>query len=62
MREVTFHTDYVKHPAGSCLAVFGDTKVLCTAGTKFQKHQHHQHRSSSLTPRQSRRFFRTPLS
>ena len=26
-----FERHYVKHPAGSCLTVFGDTKVICTA-------------------------------
>lgn len=31
MRPVSFERNYVKHPAGSCLAVFGDTKVICTA-------------------------------
>ncbi len=31
MREVSFERNYVKHPAGSCLAAFGDTKVICTA-------------------------------
>lgn len=31
MREVHFEPDYVKYPAGSCLACFGDTKVICTA-------------------------------
>ncbi len=31
MREVSFERNYIKHPAGSCLAVFGDTKVICTA-------------------------------
>ncbi len=31
MRKTEFITDYVKHPAGSCLACFGDTKVICTA-------------------------------
>ncbi len=31
MREVSFQRNYVKHPAGSCLASFGDTKVICTA-------------------------------
>ncbi|MFP4364571.1 MAG: ribonuclease PH [Spirochaetia bacterium] len=31
MRSVEFIRNYVKYPAGSCLAVFGDTKVLCTA-------------------------------
>ncbi len=31
MRKTEFITNYVKHPAGSCLACFGDTKVICTA-------------------------------
>jgi ribonuclease PH len=31
MRPVEFTRDYVMHPAGSCLAAFGHTKVLCTA-------------------------------
>lgn len=31
MRKVTFQRNYIKHPAGSCLASFGDTKVICTA-------------------------------
>ena len=31
MRDVSFIRDYIMHPAGSCLASFGDTKVLCTA-------------------------------
>jgi ribonuclease PH len=31
MRTVTFERNYVIHPAGSCLASFGDTKVICTA-------------------------------
>ncbi len=31
MRPVHFERNYVKHPAGSCLACFGDTKVICTA-------------------------------
>ncbi len=31
MREVSFERNYIMHPAGSCLAVFGDTKVICTA-------------------------------
>lgn len=31
MRKVTFTRNYIKHPAGSCLAAFGDTKVICTA-------------------------------
>ena len=31
MRPVSFQRNYLKDPAGSCLAVFGDTKVICTA-------------------------------
>jgi ribonuclease PH len=31
MRKVSFERNYVIHPAGSCLASFGDTKVICTA-------------------------------
>jgi ribonuclease PH len=31
MRPVVFTRDYLKHPFGSCLVEFGDTKVLCVA-------------------------------
>jgi ribonuclease PH len=31
MRAITFERNYIKHPAGSCLAIFGETKVICTA-------------------------------
>ena len=31
MRTVEFVTDYTRHAAGSVLATFGDTRVLCTA-------------------------------
>lgn len=31
MRPIKFERNYIKHPAGSCLASFGDTKVICTA-------------------------------
>ena len=31
MRPISFQRDYIIHPAGSRLACFGDTKVLCTA-------------------------------
>ena len=34
MRPVTFSTDYTKHAAGSVLASFGDTRVLCTASVE----------------------------
>ena len=30
MRPISFERGYLKHPAGSCLASFGDTRVLCT--------------------------------
>jgi ribonuclease PH len=30
MRPVSFERRYLKYPAGSCLAVFGETKVICT--------------------------------
>jgi len=31
MRDVTFQRHFISHPAGSCLAAFGETKVICTA-------------------------------
>ena len=31
MSDVHFEREYIKNPAGSCLSVFGDTKVICTA-------------------------------
>lgn len=31
MRAITFETDYTRYAAGSVLASFGDTRVLCTA-------------------------------
>lgn len=31
LRPVSFEIDYTRHAAGSVLAVFGDTRVLCTA-------------------------------
>lgn len=31
MRIVNFERNYIIHPEGSCLASFGDTKVICTA-------------------------------
>ena len=31
MRPIAFERNYIIHPAGSCLASFGQTKVLCTA-------------------------------
>ena len=34
LRPVRFVTDYTKHAAGSVLAEFGDTRVLCTASVE----------------------------
>jgi len=34
LRPVQFITDYTKHAEGSVLAVFGDTRVLCTASVE----------------------------
>ncbi len=31
MRPVSFERNYILYPAGSCLASFGNTKVICTA-------------------------------
>lgn len=31
LRKVVIKKNYIKHPAGSCLICFGDTKVICTA-------------------------------
>ena len=31
MREVKITREYLKHPEGSVLIEFGDTKVICTA-------------------------------
>lgn len=34
MRAISFTTDFTKHAAGSVLASFGDTRVLCTASVE----------------------------
>ncbi|TGB04131.1 ribonuclease PH [Halobacillus salinus] len=34
LRNVTIETDYVKHPEGSVLISFGDTKVICNASVE----------------------------
>ncbi|CDQ18223.1 RNAse PH [Halobacillus karajensis] len=34
LRTVTIETDYVKHPEGSVLISFGDTKVICNASVE----------------------------
>ncbi len=36
MREVTFQRGYIEHPAGSCLACFGRTRVICTASVQAE--------------------------
>src|SRR3954471_352338 len=40
MRPVSFQRAYVKHPAGSCLVSFGDTRVLCTASLENEVPPH----------------------
>jgi ribonuclease PH len=40
MRPVTFQRRYVKHPAGSCLVSFGETRVLCTASIEKELPPH----------------------
>ncbi|MFQ3542578.1 ribonuclease PH [Halobacillus rhizosphaerae] len=34
LRSITIETDYVKHPEGSVLISFGDTKVICNASVE----------------------------
>ena len=34
LRAIEFVTDYTRHAAGSVLAAFGDTRVLCTASVE----------------------------
>lgn len=34
LRTVEFHTDFIKHPAGSVLVSMGDTRVLCAASVE----------------------------
>jgi ribonuclease PH len=40
LRQVSFQRSYVKHPAGSCLVAFGDTRVLCTASIEKEVPPH----------------------
>ena len=40
LRQVSFLRSYVKHPAGSCLVSFGDTRVLCTASIEKEVPPH----------------------
>jgi ribonuclease PH len=40
MRPVSFQRKYVKHPAGSCLVSFGETRVLCTAALERELPPH----------------------
>ena len=35
LRPVTFERDFTIHAAGSVLVSFGDTRVLCTASTRW---------------------------
>ncbi len=34
LRPLTFQRNFVKHPAGSCLVSFGETRVLCAASVE----------------------------
>lgn len=34
LRPLSFQRNYVKHPAGSCLVSFGETRVLCTVSVE----------------------------
>ncbi|MBA2480523.1 MAG: ribonuclease PH [Planctomycetes bacterium] len=40
LRQVSFQRQAVKHPAGSCLVAFGDTRVLCTASIEKEVPPH----------------------
>ena len=40
LRPVSFQRSYVKHPAGSCMVSFGDTRVLCTAAIEKEVPPH----------------------
>jgi ribonuclease PH len=40
MRPVEFTRRFVRHPAGSCLVSFGDTRVLCTASIEREVPPH----------------------
>lgn len=40
LRQLSFQRSYVKHPAGSCLVSFGDTRVLCTASVEKEVPPH----------------------
>jgi len=36
MRTLSFQRGYIEHPAGSCLACFGRTRVICTASVQTE--------------------------
>ncbi len=40
LRQLSFQRSYVKHPAGSCLVSFGDTRVLCTVSVEKEVPPH----------------------
>lgn len=40
LRQLSFQRSYVRHPAGSCLVSFGDTRVLCTASVEKEVPPH----------------------
>src|SRR4051812_26575731 len=40
LRQISFQRQAVKHPAGSCIVSFGDTRVLCTASIEKEVPPH----------------------
>ncbi len=40
LRQISFQRQAVKHPAGSCIVAFGDTRVLCTASIEKEVPPH----------------------
>jgi ribonuclease PH len=49
MRPVIFKRGFVRHPAGSCLVSFGETRVLCTASIERDVPPHRRGKGGWLT-------------
>ena len=49
MRPIAFTRHYTKHPAGSCLVSFGETRVLCTASIESDVPPHRRGKGGWLT-------------
>jgi ribonuclease PH len=49
MRPITFARHVSKHPAGSCLVSFGETKVLCTASIENEVPPYRRNKGGWLT-------------